>query len=197
MSFFNFYGNAATNEWNITNDNTKEFIEMYGIPVKYLPRTAVAEDSLFGEDGLSTYDEVIEMKMYLEDNTIFGGSGDIFSGFGLEVTDTMKLKIQQNHIVELLGGEIPQIGDLIQFEFNNDIHEITFVEEEEMFYLHGRQTTYTLSAKRFEYSGEIMETGDIGIDILDGENTSTEDDSDQDYTAVLDFSESNPFGESF
>lgn len=197
MSYFNYFEGAANNEWNIVNDATDEFINQYGVPVKYLPRTAVAEDTLFGEDGLSTFDEVIDCKMYLEDHTIFGGSGDMFSQFGLEINDTLKLKIQQNHIVELLSGELPEIGDLIQFNFNNDIFEITFVEDEEIFYISGAQTTYTLSAKRFEYSGEILTTGDDDIDILDSENTSSIDDSDQTHSDVLDFTETNPFGEDF
>lgn len=273
MGYFNFFTSEADNEYKIVNDATDEFIEMYGIPVNYLPRTAVAEDSLFGEDGLSSFDEVIACKMYLEDHTVFGGSGDLFANFGLEVDDTMKLKIQQNHIVELLDGDLPEIGDLIQFEFNNDIFEITFVEDEEIFYISGAQTTYTLSVKRFVYSGEILDTNDAGIDILANETitittttsnngdyviesitanklvlsgadivdesggtaaitksitslvltdaiflaadnsinsvltdfstldysspTSTADDSDQEYADVLDFSESNPFGENF
>ncbi len=197
MSYFNFFNESAENEFAIANDNTLEFIEMYGIPVKYLPRTAVNEDTLFGEDGLSTFDEVIELKMYLEDTTIFGGSGDMFSQFGLEIDDTLKLKIQQNHIIELLDGNLPEVGDLLQFTFNNDIFEITFLEDEEVFYISGKQTTFTLSAKRFEYSGEILTTGDDDIDILDGETTSSGDDSDQEYDDFLDFDESDPFNSNF
>jgi hypothetical protein len=197
MSYFNFFSDGATNEFKTVNDATHEFIEMYGVPIRYLPRTAVKQDDLFGEDGLSLYNEVIEIKMYLEDQSIFGGSGDIFAKFGLEVSDTLKLKVQQNHITEMLG-EKPQIGDLVQFSFNNDIFEISFVEDEEIFYVSGKQTTYTLSAKRFEYSGEQMQTGDEEIDKLDDQDTSSLDDTaDVDYTEVLDFDETNPFGDGF
>ncbi len=194
MSFFNFYGENSQNEFDTINDATHEMIQMLGIPIKYLPRTAVDEDTLFGEDGLSSYDEVIECRMYLEDHTVFGGSGDIFSRFGLEVDDTIKLKIQQNHIIELLNGDLPEVGDLIQFSFNKDLFEITYVEDEEIFYISGQQTTFTLSAKRFEYSGETLDTGDDDIDILNDETTSTEDDTFSDYTEVLDFNENDPFG---
>lgn len=193
---FNFFGDDAQNEYDTYNNNTFEFIEMYGIPVKYLPRTAVHQDDLFGEDGLSTYDEVIECKMYLEDQTIFGGGGDVFARFGLEVDDTLKLKIQQNYIKTLLG-DVPEIGDLIQFTFNNDIFEITHVEDEEIFYIAGQQTTYTLSAKRFEYSGEIMSTGDPLIDAIENQTTSTKDDSLTDFSDVLEFDETDPFGHGF
>ncbi len=195
--FFNYFSSDANNEWDIMNDAANEFIQQYGVPVKYLPRTAVDEDTLFGEDRLSTYDEVIECKMYLEDHTVFGGSGDMFASFGLEVDDTIKLKIQQNHIVELLAGDIPEMGDLIQFDFNDDIFEITFVEDEEIFYISGAQTTYTLSAKRFVYSGEDIATGDDALDLLTDQTTSTEDDSIQDYDEVLNFDEDNPFGENY
>ena len=195
MSYFNFYSEAAENEFDIVNDATHEMIEMMGIPVKYLPRTAVAEDTLFGEDGLSLFDEIVNLKMYLEDHTVFGGSGDMFANFGLEVDDTIKLKIQQNHIVEMLSGELPEVGDLLQFAFSKDIFEISFVEDEEIFYFAGGQTTYTLSAKRFEYSGEQIATGDADIDAINAETTSSNDDSDQDFDVVLDFSEKNPFGE--
>jgi hypothetical protein len=195
--YFNFFGNDATNEYDTYNNSTHEFIEMYGIPVKYLPRTAVKQDELFGEDVMSTYEEVIECKMYLEDQTIFGGSGDVFARFGLEVDDTLKLKVQQDHIKSLLNGDVPEIGDIIQFSFNNDLFEITHVEDEEIFYINGKQTTYTLSGKRLVYSGEIMETGDEDIDILDTQTESINDDESDDYTTVLEFDETDPFGHGF
>jgi hypothetical protein len=194
MSYFNFFGESAANEYSLYNDNTLEVIEMVGIPIKYLPRTAVKQDDLFGEDVLSTYSEVIVVKMYLEDHTTFGGQGDIFAKFGLEVNDTLKLKVQQDHIISLLGSR-PQVGDLMQFPFNKDIFEITFVEDEEIFYIAGKQTTFTLSAKKFVYSSENMETGDEDIDILDNETKSGTDDSDRLYDDVLVFDESSPFGD--
>jgi hypothetical protein len=195
--YFNFFGDNADNEYSTYNDNTFEFIEMYGIPVLYLPRTAVKQDELFGEDVMSTYSEVIECKMYLEDQTIFGGGGDVFARFGLDVDDTMKFKIQQDYIKELLGGTLPEMGDLIQFTFNKDLFEITHVEDEEIFYINGKQTTFTLSCKRFVYSGEIMETGEADIDILDTETTSETDDALQTFEDVLEFDETDPFGHGF
>jgi hypothetical protein len=66
-----------------------------------------------------------------------------------------------------------------------------------MFYLHGKQTSYTISAKRYEYSGEEIATGDVGIDILDSETTATIDDSIRDFTEALEFDETDPFGDSW
>jgi hypothetical protein len=206
MSYFNFYDAAATNEYDITNNATDEMIEMVGIPIKYLPRTAVKQDDLFGEDVLSSYDEVIEVKMYLEDHTIFGGEGDLFQQFGMEVTDTLKLKVQQDRMRTLLQTGLgtvedpfepadPEVGDLLQFPFNNDLFEVTFVEDEEIFYTHGQQTTFTLSAKKFEYSGESLDTGDVSIDAIDGVVKDTIDDSLQEFQQILEFDENSPFGD--
>lgn len=193
MSYFNFF-NETNQEYDIYNDNTKEFIEMYGIPVLYLPRTAVKEDTLFGEDTLSTYSEVIECKMYLEDFITFGGARNMYSQFGLEIDDTMKLKIQQDYMKELLGDEVPKISDLIQLKFNNNIFEIVHVEQEEIFYLLGKTTTYTFNCKKLEYSGEIFNTNNVDTDIINNETKAGIDDSIQDFNTVLNFDETNPFG---
>ncbi len=196
MGYFNFFEENSSNEYALYNDNTLEYIEQYGIPVIYLPRTSIAQDDLFGEDDLSTFDEKIECKMLLDDYTAFGGQQDFFSKFGLEIDDTLKLKIQQNYMIELLGGELPEIGDLIQFKFNKVIFEISFVEDEEIFYLAGGQTLFTFSAKKWNYSGEILDTGDINIDILE-DKISAKDDSIQTFTDILEFNETDPFNDGF
>lgn len=192
MSTFNFFGDNAENEYQIFNDNTFEMIEMYGIPIKYIPRTEVDMDDLFGEDDVAIYDNAIELKMYLEDHMSFEGS-DFFSKFGLEVDDTIKLKIQQDYMREQLSNSEPEIGDLIKFEFSKDLFEISYIEDEEMFYLAGKTTIYTISAKRFEYSGEQIQTGDEDIDVIDGEDYATLDDSIREFTQALEFNEDDPF----
>lgn len=198
MSYFNFFTPAASNEWDVTNNATNEFIEMYGVPIIYLPRTEVNPDSLFGEDNLSTYSSSFEIKMVPENYETFGGPGDLFSKFGLEVDDTIKLYVQQDHLNTELNGTPPEEGDLAQFDFSKDIFELNFVEDEDLFYLHGKQTVYTLSFKKFEYSGEIFDgtvpTDHPDIDSLEDTNTNTIDDSIQEFQDVLEFDEENPFG---
>ncbi len=194
MSFFNFFEEQASNEWEIFNDNTHEMIEMYGIPISYLPRKNVNFDDLFGEDASSMYDEAIELKMYLEDTESFGGE-DLFSKFGLEVNDTISLKIQQNYMREKLSGDEPEIGDLIKFKFSKDLFEITFIEDEEIFYVNGACTIYRFDTKKMDYSGEQLDTMDDDIDRLDGLTTATLDDSIRDFTTALEFEEDDPFAE--
>lgn len=200
MSYFNFFQPEASNEWNVTNDATHEFVEMYGVPLVYLPRTSVKEDELLGEDTLSSYDESFEIKMIPENYETFGGQGDLFSKLGLEIDDTIKLSVQQEYIESLLG-EPPEEGDLIQFAFNKDLFEITFIEDEQPFYLHGKQTVYQISVKRFDYSGEqfsdIVTTEHPELGVLEGETESNVDDSLQDFQETLEFDETDPFGSSW
>ena len=39
---------------------------MYGQDMYYIPRTLVRDDSLFGEDTLSTFDDATELEMYIK-----------------------------------------------------------------------------------------------------------------------------------
>lgn len=200
MGLFNFHQDLALNEWGLYNDNTLEFIEMYGVPILYLLRTAVKEDALLGEDALSTYSETKAFKVYLEDNTNFGGGGDLWGKFGFVKDDTMKIKIQKQHLIEMLGTT-PKENDIIQFGFNKKLYEVFFIEEDvDVFFLAGNQTTYGISVRLMSYSNEILETGDTEIDKLNDENNkSTNDDSvrEDDFAAILKFNETNPFGDTF
>jgi hypothetical protein len=174
MGIFNFFDDQASNEWSIYNNNSHEFIEMYGIPVLYLQRKEVNYDELFGEDSSSKFDSAVALKMYLEDFYTFGS--DVFSKFGLQSDDSIKLKIQQEHIISELSGEEPEIGDLIKFEFTDILFEITFIESEELFYVNGKTIIYRLDAKKLDYSGEQITADnltDTGVIPLDGETTAT------------------------
>ena len=196
MGIFNFFDDQASNEWSIYNNNSHEFIEMYGIPVLYLQRKEVNYDELFGEDSSSKFDSAVALKMYLEDFYTFGS--DVFSKFGLQSDDSIKLKIQQEHIISELNGEEPEIGDLIKFEFTDILFEITFIESEELFYVNGKTIIYRLDAKKLDYSGEQITADnltDTGVIPLDGETTSTTDDSIRDFTKTLEFTEEDVFNE--
>ena len=195
--FFNFHGELAKNEWKIYNNNTHQFIEMYGVPILYLPRVAVSQDDLFGEDSLSSYVETKELKVYLENNENFNGDGDFWGKFGFQKDDTMRFRIQQDYLDETLEGP-PEEGDIIQFGFNNNLYEIYFIEvDSEVFFLNGYQTTYGISVRLMQYSGETMNTEVDNIDKVNDENTSDMDDSIQEFENILDFAETSPFGEEF
>ena len=64
----NVYFNNFTygREQDLVEDLTIEAIKMFGHNVKYLPRTTVDIDLLFGEDTLSKFDEAIDVEMYIK-----------------------------------------------------------------------------------------------------------------------------------
>lgn len=194
MSIFNFFNNA--NEQSLYNNNILEMQQMYGIPLKYMVRTVVNMDELFGEDPSSAFNSAVEVTMYLETSDGFGGA-DFFSKMGLTVDDSATLITQQTHIEELIG-DIPKPGDVVYIVPLDTLFEITNVENDRStFAVFGKHQTYRLTVKSFQYSGETLATGDIDIDELDGETdlASTEDSTifEAETATILDFNESDPF----
>ena len=99
-TFVNWHN--ATNEQDLLHDLTTEFIKMWGIDLKYLPRTLQKEDIIFGEDTISRFDTVHDVEMYLDTYDNFGGEGDMFAKFGLEIKDRLELVINQKKYLHKL-----------------------------------------------------------------------------------------------
>jgi len=76
-----------TREQDVADDLIVESIKIYGIDVKYLPRTIVSEDILLGEDRLSTFNNAIDIEMYVKNTQGFEGEGDFLSKFNLQIRD--------------------------------------------------------------------------------------------------------------
>jgi hypothetical protein len=74
---------------------------MYGSDIKYLPRTIVNEDDLFGEDTLSTFDVAATIEAYLKTVDGFGGEGDYLSKFGYEIRDEVTFSIARRRFEEI------------------------------------------------------------------------------------------------
>jgi|TARA_B110000908_G_C10256897_1_gene456221 hypothetical protein len=171
--FFNNY--AFSQEQNLIEDLIIESIKIYGYDCYYLPRTLVAEDTLFGEDTLSKFDNAYSLEMYVKSVDGFEGEGDFLSKFNIEIRDEMVLTVSQRRF----GEEVdvfnttedigrPSEGDLIYFPLNNKIFEVKFVEHESIFYQMGSLQTYDLRCELFEYSHERLDTG---INVIDSVET--------------------------
>lgn len=213
----NFYFSNFTNssEQELIEDLIIESIRIYGIDAWYINRQLGAKDELLNEDDLPIYDKAFMMEMYIKDVDGFGGDGDFLSKFGLEIRDSMTLTIAMRTFNKEVGGWTldvrPQEGDLIYLPLNEKIFKVMHVEHEAIFYQMGQLQTYDLRCELYEYSGERFETGYEEIDtLLDGydlttntalanvesvdlfgDNFTIETEADN----ILDFSESNPFGE--
>ena len=176
--YFNNFGHQQS-QWLI-EDLIIESIKIYGIEVMYMPRTLVAEDTIWGEDTLSKFDDAYPLEMYVKNVDGFEGEGDFLSKFGLEIRDEMTLTVAQRRFDEEIsladsttptdattGIGRPSEGDLIYFPLNGKIYEVKFVEHESMFYQMGSLQTYDLRCELFEYSHQVIDTGITEIDAIE------------------------------
>ena len=63
----NVYFDTGTKpEQHLYEDLMIEQLKIYGQDVFYIPRTLVKEDSLFGEDTLSKFDDAYQIEKYFE-----------------------------------------------------------------------------------------------------------------------------------
>lgn len=161
-------------EQNLHEDLIAECIQIHGINCYYIPRSLVAEDYLFGEDPMSSFDEGFEIEMYLETFDQFDGDGDLLSKFGLHIKDQATLTVHGKRFLAETGMPMPLEGDLIWMPMAKVLLEIRFVEDEEQFYALGRNYQFKMQCQLFEYSREEFNTGIDDVDVI----TDALDDSD-------------------
>ena len=217
----NFYFNNFTNsgEQNLIEDLVIESIRIFGQDIWYLPRTLGAVDDLLNEDDLSKFTNAYMVEMYIKNVDGFEGEGDFLSKFGLQIRDSITFTMSQRKFTQDIGLYDEQVrpneGDLIYFPLNNKMFELKHVEHEAIFYQMGALQTYDLKCDLFEFSNERFTTGVVEIDtmfdlyrttgvdantavanveslsLLGADNFTIETIAD----GILDFSETNPFGD--
>jgi hypothetical protein len=114
--YFNNYGFAR--EQDVVEDLILESIKIYGHDVKYLPRSLVKNDHLFGEDTLSKFEEAIDIEMYLKSMEGFEGDGQFLSKFGLEIRDQIVLTVSRKRFDQVLTSPklMTEVGYNLVFE---------------------------------------------------------------------------------
>ncbi len=207
-----FSEHKNTDEQDLLNSLVVETIQLRGYDFKYSPRSFTSEDSLFGEDGASVFQAARTIEMMVDSVEGFGGEGDFAARMGLDIRDEFTFIMSKTRFTDEITTTYdtvtrPMEGDLIIFSLgklddsrsdNWHVFEITFVEHEKEFYTLGSNFTYEITAKRFEYSHETLDTGVSAIDdienfIADNDNTELENDGDN----ILDFTEDDPFGDDY
>jgi len=213
-----FNVNTFTREQDLVEDLCIEALKVHGIEMKYLPRTLVKDDPLFGEDALSQFNDAISIEMYLREVEGFAGEGDLLTKFNVEIRDQVTFTVAKKRweqsrseklttevgynylqesastttpsrqrlitsadtdsiVLELTANgynittERPMEGDLVYEPLSNTLFEIKFVEHEAVFYQMGRLQTYDLRCEIFNYSNEVISTGDSDIDSIQTNNT--------------------------
>ena len=155
-------------------DLVVEQIKMFGTDVYYIPRTLVGEDQVFGEDALSSFDSAYQIEAYLENVQGFGGDGDLFSKFGVRISDQVNFIIARKRFQDLVDDNTtlvvegrPNEGDLIYFPLAGKLFQIQYVEHEQPFYQLNKIHVWGLKCELYEYSGEDLDTGVEAIDVIE------------------------------
>ena len=184
----------ATNPWisqsvrseqDLYEDLVIESLKFYGQDVYYLPREIVNKDKVFLDDIPSRFSDAYKVEMYIENTDGFGGEGDLFSKFGVELRDQATFIVARRRWKGLIGDKLdsynfrPREGDLIFLPLSQSIFEIFKVETETPFYQLSQLPTFKLQCELFEYNDEDFDTDIDGIDIV-------EDESAYQYKLVMD-----------
>ena len=74
---------------DIAEDLIVQAIKIYGLDIKYLPRTLRNVDPLLGEDPTSTFDDAVDIEVYIKNVQGFEGEGDFLSKFNLQINDSI------------------------------------------------------------------------------------------------------------
>ena len=164
--YFKLHGEGQTNESDLLQQMTDECIQVTGVDVYYLPRTVVAEDTLFGEDILSSFDTKYQIEMYIDSFDGYQGE-DILAQFGINVTDQIEFTVSVPRFTEETGMAKPLEGDLVYWPTANALFEIKFAEDElQNFYTHGKLYTWKIKCQLFDFSHETITTlADIDPDL--------------------------------
>ena len=100
-----------------------------------------------------------------------GGDGDLFSKFGVRISDKVTFIISRTRFTSLVDDNAtlvqegrPNEGDLIYFPLAQKLFQIQFVQYEQPFFQLGKIHTWGLECELYEYSDEDFDTGVDAID---------------------------------
>jgi hypothetical protein len=107
-------------EQDTAEDLVIESIKIYGLDVKYMPRTIVGPDALLGEDPLSKFEDAIDIEMYIKNTQQFEGEGDFLSKFNLEIRDQITFVMARKRWEQVANEKVlTEVGYNIQMEDAN------------------------------------------------------------------------------
>ena len=172
----NFYFQSGipggrSSEQLLMEDIVIECLKIYGFDTYYIPRAAVNEDKILGEDVLNRYSSAYPLEMYLQNVTGFEGDGDLMSKFGVEIRDTATFVVARRRWDEVIarsGDAVlttrPAEGDIIYFPLTKAFFEIKRVDSTDPFFQVGKLYVYKMECELMQYSSERFDTGVSEID---------------------------------
>ena len=173
-----YFDKGTNSEQKLYEDLIIEQLKIFGHDVYYLPRTLIKEDTLFGEDVLSKFDDAYGIEMFMEQVEGYGGEKELVSKFGLEIRDEATFVVSRRRWISLIGADSnlivstrPNEGDLIYFPRLQKLFEINFVDHDDPFFQVDNVPVYKLYCSTFEYSSEQLDTGITAIDAIEDESS--------------------------
>lgn len=172
----NFYFQSGipggrSSEQLLMEDLIIECLKIYGFDTYYLPRQAVNEDVILGEDTLNNYEYAYPLEMYMQNVSGFEGDGDLLTKFGVEIRDTATFVVARrrwDEVVARTGNAVlttrPAEGDIVYFPLTKAFFEVKRVESTDPFFQVGKLYVYKLECELFRYSSETFSTGVAEID---------------------------------
>lgn len=169
MSTNQFFDNySSTVEQSLHSSLIVEAIQLHGMDMYYLPRTAEQLDYLHAQDPMNQYSSAFLCEFYIKNVEGFEGEGDFLSKFNLQIRDQTTFTVARLSFANNVGTPAslvrPREGDLLFFPLNKKFFQIKFVEHESMFYPLGELKVFDLKCELFEHSGERFATGNTVID---------------------------------
>ena len=148
-----------------------ECLRIYGFDTFYIPRQAVNEDDILGEDALNNYTSAYPLEMYMQNVTGFEGDGDLLTKFGVEIRDTATFIVSRRRWDEVIarsGDAVlttrPAEGDIVYFPLTKAYVEIKMVQSMDPFFQVGKLYVYKLQCELMQFSSERFDTGISEID---------------------------------
>ena len=107
-------------EQDTAEDLIIESIKIYGLDVKYLPRTIINQDFLLGEDALGKFNSAVDLEVYVKNIQGFEGEGDFLSKFNLEIRDQITFTMARKRFSQIATEKlIDEVGYNYQVETAN------------------------------------------------------------------------------
>ena len=169
-----YFDTGTTSEQRLYENLIIEQLRAFGHDVYYLPRKLVKEDTLFGDDTLSSFNDAYIVEMYLDNIEGFEGQKEMMTRFGLDMQDEATWVVSRRRFEQLISTDQnlivssrPNEGDLIYFPRAKKLFEISFVDHDDPFYQIYNLPVFKMRCRTFEYSSEGLNTGISDIDAIE------------------------------
>jgi len=166
--FNQVYDINGSNEASLNLSLYTEFTFLYGTDIVFIERDPNEPENILGEFLQKKISRGTPMRLFLEDTEQWGGAGDIYSKFGIQITDECTLHCPKITFDQARSGLFPKYNDLIYVVKSKKLFEIKHIEDETSpaFYLLGNRSCYRIDCKLYVYDhSEIGTDSSIPIEV--------------------------------